>query len=227
MKPSTATPAFTAWAPGPRSPELGEGVVHVWRADLERVDGQLEGLLCEQERARAARLLGERRRRLWMRSRGVLRTLLGRYLRADPRALRITVDSRGKPAAGLPFNLAHSGELALYAFCAEAPVGVDVEGERPTFDEVAIAARVLGAQEATRLREIADGPTRHREFLRAWTRYEAELKCLGTGIGGVTDAGVWVAQLEPGMGAAGAVACTRAPRELCCWSWPARAATAG
>ena len=256
MRPAAPTRTESAWRPGPSQPQLRPGAVHVWRADLEHVDEQLQELLCEQERARAERLLGERHRLLWARSRGLLRTLLGRYLREDPRTLRIAVDASGKPAlrasaecagggaqaaaTGLPgpagavdlsFNLAHSGALALYAFCAGEPVGIDVESERPSFDEVAIAARMLGAREAARLREIADGATRQREFLRAWTRYEAELKCLGTGIGaraeGARERRLWVAQLEPGMGAAGAVACTRTPRELRCWSWPAHDAPAG
>jgi 4'-phosphopantetheinyl transferase len=219
----------------------------VWRADLTAVDERLSGLLCEEERARAGRLLGEGHRLLWMRSRGLLRTLLGRYLQLDPRALCFSRDPHGKPSlrepagepshdrrtapagpASLSFNLSHSGTLALYAFCAGAPVGIDVEADRHPSDELAIAARMLGEQEAARLRAIVDPSVRRLEFLRAWTRYEAELKCLGTGIGaGAAEARgryTWVAQLEPGPGAAGAVACAREPGELRCWSWPRAAA---
>ncbi len=214
----------------------------MWRADLTQADDSLAGLLTGEEHARAQRLLSERNRLLWARSRGLLRALLGRYLRESPRALRFVHDAHGKPRlsepargpgpggpttagahAGLSFNLSHSGELALYAFCAGAPVGVDVETDDRSIDEVAIAARVLGAHTAASLQAIADPAARRRDFLRAWTRYEATLKCLGTGIGAgsaeALERRVWVADLDPGAGAAGAVACEREPSELRCWEW--------
>ena len=249
---STVADAPAAWAPGPQHPSLPGGAIDVWRAELAHADERLTELLSEAERARAARLLSDRQRALWMRSRGLLRALLALYLRSDPRALHFAEDAHGKPrldgtaaespragaaaespragdtaTTGTPrlsFNLSHSRELALYAFCADAPVGVDVESERPTIDETAIAARIFTAQEAAGLREIADPHARRREFLRLWTRYEAQLKCLGVGIGAAAaDAHrerLWVAELHPGAGIAAAVACPRAPQELRCWSWP-------
>ena len=63
------------------------------------------------------------------------------------------------------------------------PVGVDVEVPRRAIDEVALAARAFGPAEARRL-EGLDPAVRAQEFLRAWVRHEAQLKCRGTGIGG-------------------------------------------
>jgi 4'-phosphopantetheinyl transferase len=214
-----------SWELGPSNPQALGGTVDVWLADLTAVDERVEELLCERERERAERLLGDRLR--WKRSRGLLRMLLGRYLEHDARALRFVEGEHGKPtlaeAPAMSFNLSHSGSLALYAFCTDAAVGVDVESVRRSLDEVAIAARVLGETTAAHLRGIADPRARRREFLRAWTRYEAELKCLGTGIGaGATDAptsDLWVAELDLGAGAAGAVACVREPRELRRFAW--------
>jgi 4'-phosphopantetheinyl transferase len=216
------------WAPGPRCPQLADGAVHVWRADLNEVTEDLENLLCSEERARADRMVDERNAELWRRSRGLLRELLGRYLQRDPSSLRFSVGEHGKPAldddssSTVDFNMSHSGQLALYAFSAAGAVGVDVEIARRPTDEVAIVARVLGASEAARLRAL-DPETRRREFLRAWTRYEAELKCLGTGIGrrdgGTEGARPWLADLKLGQGAAGAAASARPARELRCWGW--------
>jgi 4'-phosphopantetheinyl transferase len=247
MKPGAAPPASAGtpgdWAEGPERPALGTGVVHVWRADLQTLGDELCELLCEQELARAQRLLSGRGRLLWTRSRGLLRALLGRYLALDPRALRFLEGPHGKPELAGPrdgrrlpvrdggartgrlsFNLSHSGRLALYAFCADGAVGVDVEVERRSIDEAAIAARMFGAHEAERLRMIADPGARRTEFLRRWTRYEAELKCLGSGIAagssGARGRRVWVSNLEPATDAAGAVACVWEPAELCCWTWP-------
>lgn len=220
--------ADNAWAPGPSCPLLADGAVHVWRADLTAVADDLGNLLCAEERARAERTVDERNGELWRRSRGLLRELLGRYLQVDPSSLRFSIGEHGKPALAdetsptVDFNMSHSGQLALYAFSDAGAVGVDVEIARRPTDEVAIAARVLGASEAAHLQAL-DPAARRREFLRAWTRYEAERKCLGVGIGG-TDGVIevtrpWVADLELGRDAAGAVATARPADELRCWSW--------
>lgn len=220
--------AERAWAAGPLRPQLADSTVHVWRADLAAVAEDLGSLLCSEEQARAERMVDERNGELWRRSRGLLRALLGRYLQRDPSSLRFSTGEHGKPvltddsSPTVSFNMSHSGKLALYAFSDAGAVGVDVEIARRPTDEVAIAARILGASEATRLRAL-DPETRRQEFLRAWTRYEAELKCLGMGIGGmdgvIDGARPWVADLELGQGAAGAVAAERPARELRCWGW--------
>ena len=112
----------------------------VWQANLAAAEADgLEDLLCAEELARAARIIHERHRRPWIRSRGILRALLGRYLDRDPRELRFAsarTASRGREAivSGAPtvhsdlrFNLSHSDTLALYAVTAGREVGVDIE----------------------------------------------------------------------------------------------------
>jgi 4'-phosphopantetheinyl transferase len=218
-----------AWTPGPLRPQLADGAVHVWRADLTAAASEPAKLLSDDERARAARIVNERKGAMWGRSRGLLRALIGRYLQRDPTSLRFSTGEHGKlTLAGdasptLDFNVSHSGQLALYAFSDAGAVGVDVEVARRPIDEVAIAVHVLGASEAARLQAL-DPAARQREFLRAWTRHEAELKCLGMGIGGtngVNDGTTrpWVAELELGPVAAGAVATARPAREFRCWGW--------
>lgn len=213
-------------------PLLAESIVHVWRAELESTGEELVELLSAEERARGERFLHERDRRLWMRSRGVLRALIGRYLHTDGRNLAFTTGEHGKPAllidrasgpAGLSFNLSHSGSLALYAFALTVPVGVDVELARRSVDEVAVAERMLGPAAAARLGEL-DAESREQEFLRLWVRHEAELKCLGKGIGRAEQVGLdehrpWLADLDVGPRAAAALATTGTPGELHLWDW--------
>jgi 4'-phosphopantetheinyl transferase len=232
------------WTPGPREPRLRPGAVDVWRVDLAGVADELLGLLSPNEQARAARMAGARNRALWARSRAVLRTLLGRYLRGDPRDLRLTADERGKPALDLQcartgldadamrlvFNLSHSGGTALYAFTTVGPVGIDVEVAHRAIDAVAIAARVFGPAEAARLRKL-DPEAREREFLRAWVRHEAALKCLGTGIGGSAEANTgpapWISELDVGQQAAAALAVSELPGDVRCWDWSGAARDSG
>jgi 4'-phosphopantetheinyl transferase len=224
------------------------GSVHIWRADLTAIEDGLEDLLCADERARAARILSERNRTLWARSRGFLRALLGRYLERDPCELRFVLGPHGKPALSregtdehqgtdegenLRFNLSHSAGLALIAVTAGHEVGVDLEvADRRVLDERAIAARVLGREQATRLAEL-DPRTREREFMRAWVAHEAAVKCLGTGLAAsrapvpegeprtpLLEAEPWTAELDVGPGSYAAVAVEHGPCELHSWEWP-------
>jgi 4'-phosphopantetheinyl transferase len=204
------------------------GAVHVWRANLAEVPDELIELLSGDERARAARFKRPRDGRLWARSRGLLRSLLGRYLQLDPGGVPIAPGPHGKPgleaSSPLSFNLSHSGDLALFAFTTLGSVGVDVEVARRPIDTVALAGRVFGADAAARLERL-EGTEREQEFLRLWVRHEATLKCLGTGMGGAearVSAGghaQWITDLEIGDRGAAAVVLDVAPEELCCWDW--------
>jgi 4'-phosphopantetheinyl transferase len=216
------------WMPAPSHPRAAEGVLDVWRVNLATVVGRTEESLCAEERARAERLLSERDRLLWTRSRGILRALLARYLRLDPRTLRFSLGEHGKPTLDTPvatplrFNLSHSDGIALYAVSVGRSVGIDVQVARRPIDELAIAARVLGRAEAERLGAM-DPTTRTREFLRAWVAHEATMKCRGTGLavppGGSPTAEVWTAELDVGPRAAAAVVVEGGPCELRRWQW--------
>ena len=213
-----------------------EGVVHVWRADLEAIGDQPTQLLCDEELARAARIVPARKRVLWAGSRGVLRVLLGRYLDRDPLDLRFALGPHGKPALSsegptrpatgdLSFNLSHSGGLALVAVTAGRAVGIDVEiAAHRRVDELAVAARVLGYEQARRL-SVFDSQARARAFLHAWVAHEAVVKCLGLGLAtpleGSPPADLWTAAVDVGPRAAAAVAVAGGPRQLRFRDWPA------
>jgi phosphopantetheinyl transferase len=237
MSLQTATPARAAHAPpparapagwpqGPSHARLRTGVVDVWRAQLSCVSDEVLLSLSAEERARAAGYARPPAGQSWASARGVLRDLLARYLDAEPATIAFRVDRHGKPAVAVParttalsFSVSHSSALALYAFSRQAAVGVDVQVARSRrADVTAIARRAFGAPEARRLARL-DPAAREREFLRAWTRYEATLKCRVAGADGGRQRRPWIAQLDVGRGAAAAVALGSAPVEVRCWSW--------
>jgi phosphopantetheinyl transferase len=250
------------WTPGPARPRLAEGAVHVWRADTADVSSRLAGtdgvaaLLSANELARSERISGERRMR-WQAAHALLRILLARYLDCDPPELRFARGEHGKPSlrpftraradgpapkgdgvalwsgVTLYFNLSHSARAVLCAFSADGSVGVDVEVAGRDRDYAALARRMFGRVEAERLQQL-DRPSRELEFLRLWTRREAELKCCGSGFRGASPVGaalgtersarttwhpMWIAGLDVGLGAAAAVASAFTPAsvELCDW----------
>ena len=221
------------WAPAPLTARATDGVIDVWRADLAAIGDRPKELLCKEELARASRIVHERDRVLWARSRGVLRALLARYLGSDPRALRFVLGPHGKPAlsagptrpgpgADLSFNLSHSGELALYAVTARRAVGIDVEMAGRQVDEVAIAARVLGQAQARRL-ESLDADARAGEFLRLWVAHEAAVKCRGGELARSREDShateLWTSALDVGPRAAAALAIEGRRCELRCREW--------
>jgi 4'-phosphopantetheinyl transferase len=238
--------AGARWTEGPAQPQLPDGEIHLWLADLDAGRPELEGLLSPAESARAARIAGERERRRWARSRSLLRALLARYLQLEPDALELVAGANGKLALRWPpveaadaaeeataspgvrprclqFNLSHSAGTALYALAADGPVGVDVELPGRARDVVGIAARTFGADEAARLAAL-DRSARRQAFLRMWVRHEAELKCLGDGLAGAEGSRrppLWIAHVEVGDGSAAAVAALRRPQALRCWEWTA------
>jgi len=136
--------------------------VHIWRAGLDDPGWPEAGGLPAEERERAEQFLREGVARRWVAARWALRRVLGDYLEVVPAEVRLEIGEYGKPrlprGSGPQFNLSHSEGLALVAV-ADRDVGVDVERIRPK---------------------------RPADFYAEWARHEAQLKCLGTGLGGST-----------------------------------------
>ena len=118
----------------------------------------------------------------------MLRVLLAALLHVSPHEVLFAQSHHGKlllsgnTKTGIAFNVAHSGQVILVALSADADVGVDVEATRPLPDALALAERFFAPAEAATLAGLPE-TERPALFLRLWTRKEALLKALGTGIG--------------------------------------------
>jgi phosphopantetheinyl transferase len=184
------------WSPPPPNLSLPRTAVHVWRAPATDRDA----------------------------ARAILRRLIAGYEGIAEGEIAFKHGPHGKPELNtetdLRFNLSHTKRIALYAFARGSEVGVDVERSRGGIDTVRMARRFIGPEEAERLERL-DPAERQDAFLRAWVRYEATVKCLGTGIGGhniqtaVATSPPWVVELDPGpSAAAAALAVADGPRAL-------------
>src|SRR5688572_7964467 len=118
------------WPPALRIalPALGE--VHVYRSRVAAVIApELLDCLTAGERARADRFLVESARTRFVAARAGLRRILGACLGLPPPAVPICYGATGKPAldSSLPplhFNVAHAGDLVLYALASDRAVGI-------------------------------------------------------------------------------------------------------
>jgi 4'-phosphopantetheinyl transferase len=184
----------SAWQPTRRAPALAPGHVHVWRIPLDRPADEvraLRSLLDDDERRRADRFYAEAHRVRFTVAHARLREILAGYTGEDAPVLRFTTGAHGKPSpvAGesgrgvIPFNLSHSGDLALVAVAAEGDVGVDVERHDGSVEFLAVAERFFSPNERAVLRGLAhDGRALTHAFFAAWSRKEAYLKATGHGI---------------------------------------------
>jgi 4'-phosphopantetheinyl transferase len=171
--------------------ELAENEVHVWNASLQQTDftiTHLQSLLSTEEVARVERLHFEKDRRHWIVARGLLRILVGRYLKVDPRQIHFGYNPYGKPvvedhpqAHVFQFNLSHSSELVLYAFTQFRHIGIDVEHMRPKVDYERLAHYHFSPYEYTVFCSLPIH-VRQLAFFQCWTRKEAYLKARGRGL---------------------------------------------
>lgn len=181
------------WESPPPNLTLSADEVHVWCAPLgqpEQRVRQLASTLVPDEQARAERYRLERDRDRFFVRRGILRHLLGRYVGCEAKSVEICYGAYGKPSLAhgcgegtLRFSLAHSRQMALFAFARGCEVGVDIESVHPMQDADRIAARFFSPREVAALRALPP-EERQRAFFACWTRKEAYLKARGVGLSG-------------------------------------------
>src|SRR5256714_3785157 len=161
--------------------------VQVWVASLDGNGARYEAVsrtLPGEERDRAASLAPVAGRRFVV-ARAILRKLLSGFTGTAVEKLQFSYGHAGKPVLldhdEIHFNISHSGDLGLFAFAPDRPVGVDVENERPVRRLLDVAQRFMSEEE---LRSLAETPAEERNsaFLRSWVVREARLKAEGKGV---------------------------------------------
>jgi 4'-phosphopantetheinyl transferase len=244
--PTTPDPPETDWLRMAAVPALGIAEVHIWRADLDAAGemARLEAVISEDERERAARFRMPEHGRRFAAARGILRLLLGEYLRVPAGEIRFGENAHGKPFVAFPantdlrFNVSHSGAAALLAFARGREVGVDVEQVRLLPMHERLAERFFTPAEAARLRALPE-ERRLAAFFDCWVRKEAVVKAVGRGVsfgldrfevafasGPVSvrcpdDPTDWLLlPLELGGGATGALVVAGAGWTPRYWQWP-------
>lgn len=180
------------WGPAPEKPQPAADETHVWLARLDIEPPELESLhadLSHDERRQASRFAFETHRRRYVAAHGILRNILGRYLRLTAAKLRfLREEPHGKPRLAdgcgdgrLWFNMSHSDESALFAVTWGREVGVDIERIRPDVAAGRIAERFFASGEVAALRSLPESE-QPKAFFRCWTRKEAYLKATGRGL---------------------------------------------
>lgn len=181
----------------PSEVRLPPGEVHIWWAGL-RVEGAAlcacwDSLPSEEARQASKHRFAKDCREFVVR-RAVLRQLLARYSRQRAAELHFGFGRDGKPVLrnveGLHFSMSHACGVAVVAI-ARHPVGIDLEHVqkdlfgpsscgRALFGE-ALVEQCLSDREQSYVRGLP-AEQRNQALYRCWTRKEAVLKALGTGL---------------------------------------------
>jgi 4'-phosphopantetheinyl transferase len=242
-----------SWFTPPDTLGLEYDQVHVWRVSLDVGVSQIESLhrlLAAEELTRARRYYFHKDRKRFIVGRGLLRVMLGRYLKADPKRLRFCYTLHGKPELAeengdeaISFNLSHSDGLALYAFTRNRRIGVDLEAVSRHHGDERIPERFFSSREVSALRQLP-ADMQLEAFFNCWTRKEAYIKARGDGLSMPLDqfdvslapgepaallntsedpeeASRWSLQsFVPAPGYVGALAVEGHDWRLNCWQWP-------
>lgn len=141
--------------------------------------------LSDDERARADRFVFDADRDRFIAGRAWVRRRLAALVGRPAAVLRLVANGHGKPALDAPgppiaFNVSHTGQRIALAV-ARDPVGIDIENRVPD-DLDGVGDLVMSPGERTAFAALATDAERRAAFLRLWTRKEALLKAIGTGL---------------------------------------------
>jgi len=174
-----------------RKQSLRSNEVHLWSASLDVCEVVYDVLmqnLSLDEWRRADKFVFEQDRRHFIVARGIIRNILANYLDCQPRDIGFQYKVYGKPelrflgsSVRLEFNLSHSHGFLVLAVCVGRQVGVDVEHVRPLTDLDHMATISFSDYEQNVLLTLAP-EKKLLIFYNCWTRKEAYLKALGSGL---------------------------------------------
>lgn len=161
----------------------GAAEVHLWWSAVDpNANSQI---LSPHELGRANRFRFDEDRARFISAHVMLRSVLAGYTDIAPTDLVFDADRFEKPylvkAPPLQFNLSHSGDLLAVAVSRDARVGVDVERFRSMQDMFRMLRMIASPGEQHTFAMLPE-TERMRAFFSLWTRKEAVVKALGTGL---------------------------------------------
>ncbi len=184
------------WGSPPGTFRLPENTAHVWRASLERSDiaeRRLSDVCSLDERQRASRFRVSHEGRRFLVGRGILRSILARYLGTEPQSVPFEYGLNGKPRVAptlsdpsIQFNVSHSAGVMLCALACNVNVGVDIEQVRalPEYDRM--IELIFTESEHSAIKSLPTSEQLKALFM-CWVHKEARLKATGAGLSGSLD----------------------------------------
>jgi len=132
---------------------------------------------------RAQRFVHDRDAARHLVGRALVRAVIAKIANKPQVLEEFTVNPWGKlslDGSSIGFSISHSGDMVWAAFCSQAPVGIDVEYNKPlpNLGELGVYFHPM---EEVALRKLS-GQQALRAFYRCWVRKEAVAKATGRGL---------------------------------------------
>jgi len=183
--------AASLWSKEPDF-KLKPDIIDIWLCRGYDVQDRLDdfnALLSVEEQTRAQRFKFEIHQNRFIISHGFQRSVLAQYLEIAPARIRYQLGDKGKPSLletdynsrDLRFNLSHTKDITLLAITSGAEVGIDIEHIDRKTDWQAIGQRFFTKPEQQALFSLSS-ENQQAAFYQLWTRKEAYMKVLGSGL---------------------------------------------
>ncbi|MCU7836775.1 MAG: 4'-phosphopantetheinyl transferase superfamily protein [gamma proteobacterium symbiont of Taylorina sp.] len=176
--------------PIPEIHSIKENNIDIWLCQSDSQQSKLDyfySILCNEEKKRADRFKFDEHKNRFIVFHGFLRDVLAKYLTLDAKDIQYIKGEKGKPylsnseSPSLQFNLSHTRDVAILAITKKGEVGVDIESIDRKTDWQGIVKRFFTVQEQRALFALEKEEQR-QAFYELWTRKEAYMKVLGTGL---------------------------------------------
>jgi 4'-phosphopantetheinyl transferase len=167
--------------------KLSKNEIHVWQIDIET---QLQNLktycsyLSNTEEDRASKFRFESHKNNYIIRTGILRLLLANYMTCQPNEIEFKLGKFGKPElenSKQKFNLSHSKNKSLIAISQNKEIGIDIEFIDASIEAKTIATHFFSKDEIKQLYTLNDEKLA-QGFFNIWTKKEAFIKAVGTGL---------------------------------------------
>ena len=135
------------------------------------------------ERLKAEKFHFENDRNTYLTCHSLLRKVISYKLNKDPSEINIIYDGNNKPwlkSNQLFFNISHTRDTFAFAISDYVKIGIDLENINSSIDFKAIIRTYFSSGEEKYI--LQDHEQSMDRFFLLWTRKEALLKALGTGI---------------------------------------------
>lgn len=151
--------------------------------NLENNIDKLENYLSIDERKRSEKFYFIDDRNTYILVHGLLRLILSKILKKDPKELIFYYEKNNKPGlVGDPlfFNLTHTREAFAFAVSQYFYCGIDMESIKRNIEPNNIIEMVFSSNERKYL--LKSSSKFQKRFFKLWTRKEAFLKAIGIGL---------------------------------------------
>ena len=164
---------------------------HIWSArysDLDRYYPVLSKLISDQEVSRAAGFKKPRDTQKYILRHGMVRAVLGQYIRNEPQAIRFVHEGSGKPnldpegdVHDICFSLSHTAEMICLGISKKSRIGLDIVKSDSRYPFSATAQYLFTPGESQWITQTPSHE-QHNRFFRIWSLKEALLKAMGGGV---------------------------------------------